>query len=68
MHILQSEHIRLKEEEAERLLEELNISKAQLPKIYASDPGLPSGCNVGDIIKIKRREGDEIKIYYRVVV
>jgi len=64
MHILQSKHIKLNEEESEKLLNELNISKAQLPKIISTDAGLPEGCNVGDIIKIERESGT----YFRVVV
>ena len=70
MHILQPKHIKLKEKEAEELLEKLNISKAQLPKILSSAPGLPEGCSVGDIIKIERKEpeSEKINLYYRVVV
>jgi len=34
----------------------------------SSDPGLPENCIVGDIIKIERKEGDEVNIYFRVVV
>jgi len=68
MHILQPKHIKLNKEESEKLLSWLNISKAQLPKILLSDPALPNNCELGDIIKIQRKEGDKIKIYYRVVV
>ena len=68
MHILQSKHIKLKEEEAEKLLEKFNISKSQLPKILSSDPGLPEECQVGDLIKIERKDKDKINLYYRVVV
>lgn len=68
MHILQPKHFKLSEKEADKLLEKLNVSKAQLPKILSNDPALPEGCNVGDIIKIERKEKDKINIYYRVVV
>jgi DNA-directed RNA polymerase subunit H (RpoH/RPB5) len=70
MHILQPKHIKLKEKEEEELLEQLNISKAQLPKILSNDPALPEGCSVGNIIKIERKEpeSEKINIYYRVVV
>lgn len=70
MHILQPKHTKLKEKEIEELLEKLNISKAQLPKILSSDPALPEGCEVGNVIKIERKEPDSEKIhpYYRVVV
>jgi DNA-directed RNA polymerase subunit H (RpoH/RPB5) len=64
MHILQPKHTKITEKEAEELLKKLNISKAQLPKIFSTDAGLPEGCNVGDVIKIERKSG----VYYRVVV
>ena len=64
MHILQPKHIKLNEKEAEELLERVNVSKAQLPKILSTDAALPEGCNVGDIIKIERKSG----VYFRVVV
>ena len=68
MHILQPKHSKLAEKESEKLLQDLNISKSQIPKILLSDPGLPEGCVVGDIIKIERKEGDKTYLYYRVVV
>jgi len=68
MHILQPKHTKLSKKEAEELLEKLNVSKAQLPKILLSDAALPKDCAVGDIIKIERKEEDETNIYYRVVV
>jgi len=68
MHILQAKHIKLNEKESEKILGKFNISKAQLPKILLSDAGLPDGCEIGDIIKIERKEGDKINVYYRVVV
>ncbi|HOW36942.1 MAG TPA: DNA-directed RNA polymerase subunit RpoH/Rpb5 C-terminal domain-containing protein [Candidatus Pacearchaeota archaeon] len=68
MHILQPKHFKLNEKDSEKLLTELNISKAQLPKILSTDPALPEGCNVGDVIKIERKEGDKIEEYFRVVV
>ena len=68
MHILQPKHTKLNEKEIEELLTKLNISKAQLPKIFLNDPILPEVCVVGDIIKIERKEGDKIVIYYRVIV
>ncbi len=68
MHILQSKHSKLNEKEADSLLEKLNVSKPQLPKILSSDPGLPENCEVGDIIKVTRKEEDKEIIFYRVVV
>jgi len=68
MHILQPKHSKLNEKDAQELLEKLNISKAQLPKILLTDPSLPENCTVGDIIKIERKEGDKVNLYFRVVV
>jgi len=68
MHILQPKHIRLEEQEATEILEKLNISVGQLPRILSSDVALPEGCVAGDVIKIERKSGDEINIYFRVVV
>lgn len=68
MHILQPKHTKLNEKETEELLNKLNISKSQLPKIFAGDVGLPEGCNTGDVIKIERRDEDKTSVYYRVVV
>ena len=68
MHALQPKHSKLKQDEAEKLLSELNIALSQLPKINLEEPGLPPGCQVGDIIKIERKEEDKTVIYYRVVV
>lgn len=70
MHILQPKHIKLKEKEAQELLEKFNLAKAQLPKILSTDPALPEGCNTGDVIRIERKEpdSDKINLYYRVVV
>jgi len=77
MHILQSKHTRLKEKEILEILDKFNVSKAQLPKILSSDPALPEGCGVGDIIKIDRTDKDPDSdgklqgsdmVYFRVVV
>jgi len=68
MHILQPKHTKLNEKESEKLLEELNVSKSQIPKILLSDTALAENCQVGDIIKIERKEGENVNIYYRVVV
>ena len=64
MHILQPKHIKIDEKEVEKLLQKLNISKTQLPRILLSDAALPEGCQVGDVIEIKRTEGT----YFRVVI
>lgn len=68
MHILQPKHSKLKPEEVSKLLESLNCSISQLPKIKSADSSLPEGVKFGDIIKIEREEGEKINIYYRVVI
>ena len=67
-HILQPKHIKFSEKEAQELLKKFNISKAQLPKIILTDPALPQGANIGDVIKIERKSDDKVAFYYRVVV
>jgi len=68
MHILQPKHSKITEKEAEEILTKLNISKAQLPKILSTDPTLPEGCIVGEIIKVQRKEENEVFTSYRVVI
>lgn len=68
-HILQPKHTILKQKDADKILEDFNISLGQLPKIKITDPAIPEGANVGDIIKIERKDEDgEITPYHRVVV
>ena len=67
MHILSPKHSKLKAEESEKLLSELNISLSQLPKIKITDSALPEGCNVSDVVKIERVSEGKKTIYYRVV-
>lgn len=68
MHILQSKHVKLNEKEIQELLDKLNISKSQLPKIISTDPSLPENCNIGDVIKIERKDEEETHLFYRVVI
>ena len=67
MHILQPKHIKLKPAEIEKLLSTLNVSLIQLPKIKITDPALPDGCEISDIIKIEFIEDGNSIIRYRVV-
>ncbi|HLC77582.1 MAG TPA: DNA-directed RNA polymerase subunit RpoH/Rpb5 C-terminal domain-containing protein [Candidatus Nanoarchaeia archaeon] len=67
-HILQPKHVKLNGKEAEEMLKVLNVSKAQVPKILLTDPALPEGSLIGDVIKIERKLDDKIVLYYRVVV
>jgi len=68
MHILQPKHSKLSNKEEQDLLVKLNISKTQLPKIKLTDVALPEASAVGDIIRIERKEGDKIFVYYRAVI
>lgn len=67
MHVLQPTHTKLKQEEIDKLLKEMNISLAQLPKIKVNDSALPEGCEVSDVIKIERFIEGKKAFYYRVV-
>ena len=69
MHVLEPKHIKLNPEEFEKLIKELNISPVQLPKIKINDAVLPEGCQVGDIVKIERKDDEtgKVIVYYRVV-
>ncbi len=68
MHMLQPKHSKLSEKDTEKLLNELNISKTQLPKILSNDSALPEGCEKGDVIKIERKNENKTVTYYRIVV
>ena len=67
MHILQPKHVKMKPNEVKALFDKYNISLSQLPKIKHTDPALPEGCNIGEVIKIERKEEDKVYVYYRVV-
>jgi DNA-directed RNA polymerase I, II, and III subunit RPABC1 len=67
-HILQPKHTVLKQKDVEKLLQEYNISLAQLPKIKLGDPALPKEEIVGDVIKIERKDESETNDYFRVVI
>ena len=68
MHILQPKHSKLSEKDTNELLQKLNISKSQLPKILSTDVALEGKFNIGEVIKIERKEEDKTHTYYRVVV
>lgn len=67
MHIHQPKHTKLKGEEVKELLKKFNISLSQLPKIRQSDPAVPDGCVIGEVLKIERKEEERVHSYYRVV-
>lgn len=64
MHILQPKHEKLAEKEVKELLEKLNITVTQLPKISKKDAALSEGCETGDVVKISRADEE----YFRVVI
>jgi len=68
MHALQPKHSKLNKKEQEEILKKYNISKSQLPKITIKDSAIPEGCEVGDIVKIERKEDEETYEYFRVVI
>lgn len=68
MHTLQPKITQMSEKDTEKLLEDFNISKSQLPSILSKDPCVPEGCKKGDVLKIERKEGDKVNLYFRVVL
>lgn len=67
MHILQPKHTKLRQNEVKELLQKLNISITQLPKIIKTDAALPEDSKSGDVIKIERKSDDGKSVYYRVI-
>jgi DNA-directed RNA polymerase subunit H (RpoH/RPB5) len=67
MHILQPKHTKLSQSEVEKLISELNISLAQLPKIKITDLALPEKIELGDVIKIERAIEGKKTAFYRAV-
>ncbi len=68
MHTLQPKHSKLKPEEVKNLIEKYNISVTQLPRIKATDASLPEDSLPGEVIRIERKSGEKINVYYRVIV
>ncbi|MDD6286061.1 DNA-directed RNA polymerase subunit H [Candidatus Methanosphaera massiliense] len=68
-HNLVPEHTILSDEEAEEVLDKLNVRVDQIPKILPTDPVVKAiGAELGDIIKITRKsETAGIFVAYRVV-
>lgn len=69
-HILVPKHSKLSVEETNKLLDKLNISVNQLPKILKSDPAIRHiETEPGDVICIERNSPTAGKAnYYRVVI
>ena len=68
MHALQPKHSKLKPEEVKVLVEKYNISVTQLPRIKVTDPMVPENSIPGEVIRIERKSGDKLNVYYRVVI
>jgi DNA-directed RNA polymerase subunit H len=68
-HILIPKHEILNEEEEKKVLEKLNCTKNQLPRIKIDDPAIAHmNPKKGDIVRIHRIDKHAKSIYYRVVV
>ena len=69
-HSLVPEHAVLKQEEIAELLKRFNITIAQLPKVYTTDPAVKAiGAKEGDVLKIERRsQVAGTTPYYRLVI
>ena len=68
MHLLQPKHSKVSPKEAKEILQKFNVSSTQLPRIKITDPALPEGCKLGDLIKIETKSEEGKTLYYRVVV
>lgn len=68
-HIFVPKHTKLSDEEKAKVLEEYNISLAQLPRISKADPALRGlEAQKGDLIRIERTSPTVGKTeFYRVV-
>jgi len=69
-HELVPLHIKLNEDEKQKILDELNISEKQLPSINENDVMVKKlNAKVGDLIKIIRKsQTNKESVYYRVIV
>ncbi len=68
-HELVPDHRVLDETEIDRVLEEYNVDRTDLPKIKRVDPALPDEAEVGDVVEITRdSRTTDTAIVYRLVV
>ncbi len=68
-HELVPDHRVLDETDVERVLEEYDIDRTDLPKIKRTDPALPNEAEVGDVIEIVRdSRTTDTAVVYRLVV
>jgi DNA-directed RNA polymerase subunit H len=68
-HVLVPEHELLDEAKTKEVLMKYGVDRSKLPKILKSDPGVPDGAKIGDVIKITRKSATAgVSLYYRVVI
>ena len=68
-HELVPEHTLVDESEVESVLSEYDLKRVELPKIKRTDPALPDGAEVGEVIRIVRNSRTTDKaVSYRLVV
>ncbi len=69
-HIFVPKHTKLSDEDKQKILEQYNISLAQLPKILKTDPAIKElDVKEHDVIKIERKSKTTGKtVFHRVVI
>jgi DNA-directed RNA polymerase subunit H len=68
-HTLVPEHTVLDEPEIEEVMAEYDVERVDLPKIRKSDPALPDGAEVGDVVEIVRdSRTTDTAVVYRLVI
>ena len=68
-HVLVPKHEILGDAETKEVLMQYSVDRSKLPKIMKTDPALPDGGKIGDVIRITRNSPTAgVTIYFRVVV
>ena len=68
-HSIVPKHEILEEKATKEILMTYGVDRSKLPKIKKTDPALPEGAKIGDVIKITRDSATAgVSLYYRVVV
>jgi DNA-directed RNA polymerase subunit H len=68
-HELVPGHERLDDDVVDEVLVEYDIERTDLPKIKTSDPAVPEGAEVGDVLRVTRdsRTAGQAVVYRLVV-
>jgi DNA-directed RNA polymerase subunit H len=68
-HDLVPEHTVVSEDDLAAVLDEYDIDRTDLPKIKRTDPALPDGAEVGDVVEVVRdsRTTDRAVVYRLVI-